>query len=173
MNTRILVPAGLLAALAFTGCAKKDVPLTDAQKATIRQEVIQTMQAMIAAEERLDANCVWAFHADVPGYLWADFDGRLYDYSGTRKSWAEYYADCTRLKFTTRRQEVMVLGPDAAYYLWHGSAEVTQKSGVSSKVAPWTARYLWRRIDGAWKIVGGQESYEPPQAGAPSEPKGT
>jgi len=56
----------------------------------------------------------------------------------------------------------MVLGPDAAYYLWHGAAEATQKNGVSATVDPWTARYLWRRIGGAWKIVGGQESYAPP-----------
>jgi predicted alpha/beta superfamily hydrolase/ketosteroid isomerase-like protein len=152
---------GLAAGAAFAA------DLTEAQQAASRQEVIQTIQGMIAAEERLDADAVWACHADVPGYLWADVDGQLYDFAGTRKAWADYLANCARLKFTTQREEVVVLGPDVAWYLWHGAAEITGKDGAVTRVDPWTARYLCRRIGGAWKIVGGQESSLPPQPAPP------
>lgn len=148
---------GLVACSAFAD----DLPAT--QQAAIKQEVIQLLHGMLAAEERLDADAVWACHADVPGYLWADIDGKLYDFAGTKKSWADYYAVCAKLKFTTKREEVLVLGPDTACYLWHGAADITGKDGAVSRVDPWTARYVCRRIGGAWKIVGGQESSLPPQ----------
>ena len=137
--------------------------LTQAQQATIKQEVIGTFHGLLAAEERLDAGAVWAVHADVPGYWWADVDGKLYDFAGTKKSWADYYVTCAKLKFTTKQEEVLVLGPDLAFYLWHGAADITGKDGTVSRVDPWTARYLCRRIGGVWKIVGGQESSLPPQ----------
>lgn len=41
--------------------------LTATQQATIKHEVIQMLHGMLAAEERLDADAVWACHADVPG----------------------------------------------------------------------------------------------------------
>lgn len=141
--------------------------LSATRQAALRQEVLQAMHGMLAAEERLDAAAVWAYHADVPDYLWADIDGQLYDFAGTKKDWADFYAGCAKLKFTTKREEVMVLGPDLAFYLWHGSADVTGKDGAVSRGDPWTARYLLRRIGGAWKMVGGQESSPPAQPVTP------
>jgi hypothetical protein len=142
--------------------------LTAAQQAAIKQGVLQMLHGMLAAEERLDADAVWSVHADVPGYWWADTDGKLYDFAGTKKSWADYYVPCAKLKFTTQQEEVLVLGPDLAYYLWHGRADITGKDGTVSWVDPWTARYLCRRIGGVWKIVGGQDSSLPPQPVPPA-----
>jgi uncharacterized protein (TIGR02246 family) len=158
----------LTAAVVLAACSAFAAPLSQEKQAAIRQEVLQTLHGMLAAEERLDAAAVWAYHADVPDYLWADIDGQLYDFAGTKKDWADYYAGCAKLKFTTKREEVMVLGPDLAFYLWHGSADVTGKDGAVSRGDPWTARYLCRRIGGAWKIVGGQESSLPPQPVTPA-----
>jgi hypothetical protein len=150
--------AVVVAAVSVAACRRSSSVPTEAEQAIIRQEVIQAVQGMLAAEERLDAAAVWAFHADVPGYLWADVDGKLYDFAGTKKAWADYIAGCERIKFVTRRQEVDVLGPDAALLLWQGSADVTQKGGAVSRTDAWTARYLFRRIGSTWKITGGQES---------------
>ena len=159
MKTKLLL-AALLALAAGSAFA---ADLTQAQQATIKQEVIATFHGLLAAEERLEADAVWAYHADVPGYWWADADGKLYDFAGTKKSWADFYVPCAKLKFTTKQEEVMVLGPDTAFYLWHGAADTTMKDGSVTHVDPWTARYLFRRIGSAWKIIGGQESSLPPQ----------
>jgi ketosteroid isomerase-like protein len=153
----------LAALLALAAGAAYAADLTEKQQAAIRQEVIATVQSMFAAEERLDANAVWAYHADVPGYLWADINGQLYDHAGAKKVWIDYITSCAKLTSTTKREEVMVLGPDLAFYLWHGSVEATQKDGAVFRNEVWTARYLCRRINGAWKIVGGQESSTPSQ----------
>ncbi len=153
---------GLIARSAFAA------DLTQAQQATIKQEVIATFHSMLVAEERLDGAAVWAFHADVPGYWWADVDGKFYDFTSTKKMWVEYYVPLAKLKFTTKQEEVMVLGPELAYYLWHGAADSIEKNGTVSHVDMWTARYLFRRIGGAWKIIGGQESSPPPQVAPPA-----
>jgi uncharacterized protein (TIGR02246 family) len=166
-TTRIaaLLFAALPCLIADTAFA---APLSEKQQTVIRQEVLQSMHGMLAAEERLDTAAVWAYHADVPDYLWADIDGQLYDFAGTKKNWADYYAGCAKLKFTTKREEVQVLGPDLAFYLWHGSADVTAKDGAVTRGDPWTARYLLRRIGGNWKMVGGQESSSPAQPVTPA-----
>jgi ketosteroid isomerase-like protein len=165
MKTRhpILAAWSLAALLGLAAGAAYAADLTETQQAAIRQEVIAAVQSMFAAEQRLDANAVWTFHADVPGYLWADINGQLYDYAGAKKVWIDYIANCAKLTSTTKREEVMVLGPDLAFYLWHGSVDATQKDGAVFHNEVWTARYLCRRINGAWKIVGGQESSAPPQ----------
>jgi uncharacterized protein (TIGR02246 family) len=167
MKTNRVAAFSLAALLSLASSQAFAADLTTVQQAAIRQEVLQAMHGMLAAEERLDAAAVWAYHADVPDYLWADIDGQLYDFAGTKKNWADYYAGCAKLKFITKREEVMVLGPDLAFYLWHGSAEVTGKDGAVSRGDPWTARYLLRRIGGAWKMVGGQESSSPAQPVTP------
>ena len=61
---RVLLAAlfGLAASSAFAA------DLTEKQQAVIHREVIATFQSLLAAEERLDADAVWAFHAEVPGY---------------------------------------------------------------------------------------------------------
>ena len=59
--------------------------LTASQQAAIKQEVIQMLHGMLAAEEHLDAGAVWAVHADVPDYWWANVDGKLYDFAGTSR----------------------------------------------------------------------------------------
>jgi uncharacterized protein (TIGR02246 family) len=168
MKTPIIAALILAALPGLTTGSAFAAPLSQEKQTAIRQEVLQTMHGMLAAEERLDAAAVWAFHADVPDYLWADIDGQLYDFAGTKKNWADYYAGCVKLKFTTKREEVMVLGPDLAFYLWHGSADVTGKDGAVSRGDPWTARYLLRRIGGTWKMVGGQESSPPAQPVPPA-----
>jgi len=141
--------------------------LAEKEQAAIRQDVSAAVQGMFAAEGRLDAEAAWAYHADVPGYRWADIDGQFYDYAGARKVWADYIANCTKLTSTTAHEEVMVLGPNLAFYLWQGTVEATQKDGSVSRNEVWTARYLCQRINGAWKIVGGQESALPPQLAPP------
>jgi ketosteroid isomerase-like protein/predicted ester cyclase len=148
-----LLLAALLGLTASTTLATDD--------STIRTQVIQTVQGMIAAEERFDAAAVLAVHADVPGYRWVDTDGTAYDFAGSRKVWTDFFTGCTKLKYTTLHEEVLVLAPDLAFYTWTGSADVTPKDGPRTRHELWTARYLCRRIDGAWKIIGGQESSAP------------
>ena len=146
----------MTALIGFAGCA---TPAAD--ESAIRTQVIQTIQGMIAAEERLDAAAAWAVHTDAPGYCWVDTDGTAYDFAGTKKAWTGYLAGCAKLKYTTINEDVLVLGPDLAFYTWTGSADVTPKEGPRTRNDRWTARYLCRRINGAWKIIGGQESSAP------------
>ncbi len=141
------------------------VPPLDA--AAIRREVLQSVRGMITAKERLDAAAAWASHADLPGYLWTDIDGAIHPFVDTQRIWADFLPGCAQLKYTTKREEVEVLSPDAALFLWHGAATITAKEGKTTQHDAWTACYLCRRIKGEWKIVGGQESSAPPPAVAP------
>jgi ketosteroid isomerase-like protein len=171
MKTPNLAAFALAALLGLAASRASATDRTETQQAAIRQEVTQAMHGMLAADERVDFAGVWAFHADVPTYLFADVDGKLYDYAGTKKVWSDFYAGCANLKLSTKREDVLVLGPDIALYRWHGAADITRKDGTTVRVDPWSATYLCRRISGAWKIVYGHESALPPQAVPPIQGK--
>jgi ketosteroid isomerase-like protein/predicted ester cyclase len=127
----------------------------------IRRDVLQLIQGMRAAQERLDAAAALSCHANLTSYLWTDIDGSLHRFADTRDRWADFLAGCAQLRFTTKREEVEVIDSDNALYLWHGAVDSTSKDGLPSHHDSWTSCYLVRRSNGTWQIIGGQESSAP------------
>lgn len=86
MSHTILASITLMMALAFTGCAKKEARLTEAQKAMIRQEVIRAMKPMWVACEKMDPAIMTKYCMDSPEFAFATADGKVYSYAEFCKS---------------------------------------------------------------------------------------
>ena len=142
-----------------------DRPATN--EAATRQAVSLAMKGFLAAGERVDLEGVWAFNATTPDYQYADMEGKLFDLAGARKSWSDSFAGFLKAKYTTRQENILVLGPDTAVHVWNGSCACTLKDGAVVNVEPLTFTSIWRRIDGAWKIFRFHESAPPPQPTTP------
>ena len=159
----------LLAALfGFTARAAIAADLTERQQAAIRQEVDHAMKGFIAGCERIDVGSTLKFEADVPEFRFADTDGQLYDYPAFKKNLTTLFAGSSAQKIITQRQEIAVLGIDAALVEWHGALELVLKDGAVLRADPYNASFLFRRMDGAWKIVYQHESGPPPQPVPPA-----
>lgn len=163
MNPRTLTPTVLAAALAFTGCQKQDVPLTEAQQAVIRAEVLQAAKPMFAAFEKVDLDTALKLSQDGTDFELITADGKAYTYAGFKKDGAEFFASLSGQQLTRQKEKVLVLAPNAALYLWQGRYDVMPKDGTLVRSDPFAVTYLYRKIGGQWKFVYGHESGLPHQ----------
>ena len=169
MRFRPFVPAILAAVLALAGCCKLEAPLTEAQKAAIRQEVLQTVKPMWAACEAMDPGILAKYCQDGPEFRFATSDGKVYSSAEFAKTWSEMVALFPSQKVVLRREAVVVLAPDAALYCWEGANDMVQKDGTVLRTDPMSGAYLFRKAGNAWKGTCFQESGLPPAPVKPGE----
>jgi hypothetical protein len=171
MITRTLAPAILAVALAFTGCAKKEAPLTEDQKAVIRQEVLQAMKPLWTACEKMDPAIMTKYCLDGPDFAFAMPDGKVHTFAEFSKLWAEMIPQIPAQKLVIRSEKVIVLAPDAVLYCWQGGNDMIQKDGAVLRADPMAGTYLLRKVDGAWKGTYLHESSLPMAPVKPTEPE--
>ena len=161
MDIRNIFSPALALAIALTcfGCQNiSQSALSASRQAEIRAEISQVADNFLAALEHVDANAAMAFLADVPEFRHADNEGHLMDYAGQRRGMNGFFAVATSQKTSTKRQEVVVLGPDSALYIWQGSVTVNLKNGAQLASPTFVVNALFKRIDGTWKVLYWQES---------------
>jgi len=160
MNLRALAPLAFAGILALTGCGRRATALTEAQKTTIRQEVLQVMKPFFAEAERMDPN-VEKTCLDNPDFAYASIDGKSYAYPEFKKMWAEAVSQFASQSFVIRGEKVIVLAPDAALYCWCGANDMVQKNGTVLRADPYCGTYLLRKMGGTWKVTYMHESSLP------------
>jgi steroid delta-isomerase-like uncharacterized protein len=167
-TSTVLTLAAVLGLAAVSACS---APLSEKKQAAIRQELTQVMQDYTAACEHVDCAAAMKFAADVPEFRYADIDGKQYDYAGFNKVSTDFFAGFSAMKATTRNQEILVLGADTAFVIWHGACDLIQKDGTVLRSDPYNITCLFKRFDGTWKFVFSQESGVPFQPGPPQAAK--
>ena len=149
------------------GKAKKST-LTDATKATVTQEVLQTVKAMFAAAAKV---VPWPdiskFCWDTPEFAFLMPDGKVYNYADFGKFWGEFASQFSAQRFAIRTEKVIVLGPDQALYFWQGGVDEVQKDGIVLTQDPYCGTYLFRKVNREWRMAYGHESGLPPTAAKP------
>ena len=158
MKTPTPIAFALTAVLGLAAVSAFSAPLSEKKQAAIRQEMTLVMQDYLATCNRVDCAAMLTFLADVPEFRFADIDGKQYDYAGFKKSVTDQFAGLSAAKCTTRKQEILVLGPDTALVIWHGAIDLTQKDGSGLRSDPYNVTFLFKRLGGAWKIVAQHES---------------
>jgi len=169
MKSRMLALVLLVLAFVFSGCAKQEAPLTEAQKATIRQEVLQAMKPIWTACEKMDPT-VMRFTQNAPEFSFATSDGKVYSHTEFSETWADMVTQFPSQKLDIRSEKVIVLAPDAALYCWQGVNDMMLKDGSVLRADPMSGAYLLRKVGGAWLGIHFQESGPAPTPVKPTEP---
>jgi ketosteroid isomerase-like protein len=140
----------------FASCTPDTAESADER---VRTAVTAALRSLEAAERALDAEAVLGHFADV-----ADF--HVYD-DGTALTYGELAAQARRALPALAAIEggfadvrVVVLGPDAALSTARFRETVTTKDGETA-ASRGTATWLWRLMEGAWRITYGQIDREP------------
>ncbi len=164
MNSRNLIPAIFATTLAFMGCWKKDIPLTEAQKAALVAEVKPITQAWKEAAERSDFHASMALYAPSPDFpqAYADVEGRLNDFPGLRKAAQDSYEGATHYDIILGKQMFTVLGPDLVLWAFQGAWKGSLRNGAEYKCDAVAVSFLFRQVEGTWKIVYQHESSPAP-----------
>lgn len=159
---RTLIRAGFLT-VTLSASAQAQEPLTEAQQAQIRTEVLQAVKPLFSAVERLDIQTMRALSHKSPDFTFVMPDGTSYGFEEVLVTAKELFANLSGQKMVTLKDRVLVLAPDAALYLWQGRNDVMQKDGMLLRSDPYCCTYLYRKVDGQWKFAYGHESGLPAQ----------
>ena len=175
MTRRVLVVFVLAAVLVVAGCRPQPpAPLTAAEQAAIRDEVMATVKALFAAAESLDMEAGKRLVIDGPEFFYVMPDGAVLSLAELMKYGSEMLATLSDQVFITQKEHLIVLGRDTALYVWQGRNARTQKDGTVVRSDPYAATYLLRKVDGVWKLAYAHESglpYQPvkPEGAAPAK----
>lgn len=139
--------------LTAVACSRGVAEMDESQRTRITQAIEQAMRSFEAAERALDAERLIGHFAAVPDfYLYNDGDRLTY----------EVVSAGVRGTFPTLRSieggfsdvHVMVLAADAALATARFQETVTDSTGTATRLHG-AASWLWRQVNGEWRIVYG------------------
>lgn len=161
MKSHVLVAA--LTLLFSVGCtSRQSEELTMHQKDQIKSEVKVVGESIIAKFQQMDWTGGLQFYANTPDWVMFNADGSQWDYQTTAKSMASLTdinnQPVTAYKWTTIRQDFIVITKDIVICAWVGKDEYTMKSGekVIYDAHPYTM--VFKKIAGRWKVIYQQDS---------------
>ncbi len=120
------------------------------------------MQSFAAAERALDADGLIAHFAPVPEFHVYN-DGQRLDYEAISANVRNGFPSLRSIEGGFHDIQVLVLAPDAAL-VTAGFREVIADDAGSVTRVRGAASWLWRCIDGSWRIVYGHADHYPDDA---------
>jgi hypothetical protein len=146
-------------------------PLTEAEKALVKQEVLKAVKPMFAAAEKMDPNFVRKFCLDTPEFQITWFNGNMTDYEESDKTWKRFASRYKSQGIEILAEGVNVLTTDMALYYWQGRDKLIQSDGESVCFDPFAETTLLRKVGNEWKIATKTDSgiltVPPNPAGSP------
>ena len=102
-------------------------------------------------------------YADIPDFLAVSGDGMIRNYKDFKKICKDYYDSLKEQKLTTTREIFHVLDGITVLLCWSGNIDAFFKNGDSMKMQNYSVTFLFRKINGEWKVIHSHESALPPQ----------
>jgi ketosteroid isomerase-like protein len=137
--------------------------MDDRERRAVAAAVGAAMRSFEAAERALDAERLVAHFAPVPGFR-VFSDGEAADYASMTAGIRAGFAALRAIEGGFHDLEVIVLAPDAALATAGFREAVTDSSGVVTRQYG-AASWLWRRLEGGWRIVYGHADHRPDTGG--------
>jgi ketosteroid isomerase-like protein len=152
-----------LFAILIIGCTSQaPKPMTDSEKEAIKSEVKKEFTAMVEACMKVDLQTALSYYWDSPDFKGFGVDGELIDYATFKKANEEFFNAVQTLQFLSIKEDIKVLASDLAIFIWQYKAEIDLKTGEKMNFDKIGVTYLYKKIDGVWKIVYYHESALPP-----------
>jgi len=141
------------------GCtSQQSEQLTQQQRDQIKNEVKVVVDSIVAKAERLDIGGTIQYYWDSPEFLAYNPDGSRSDFQALKKMIVWFADSVSAFKLATVRDEFPILTKDLVIYVWCGNDELTLKSGDKIKYDPDAQTFVFRKLDGKWKMVYLHES---------------
>jgi len=153
---------GLGAALAVGGSASGG-RVNEVDIARIERGVRAAVAQVIRGCEALDLEMAFGPYLKTEAFRMVSREGVLCDYRRFFRDNEDYLKRCSEFRLATLAEYLGVLGPHAAVFLWVYRAEAVFESGVSEVFDPAAATFVFREMDGEWRIVSYHESGVPPR----------
>ena len=133
--------------------------MDDTQRKLVEAAVREAMEAFERAERGLDADALIATFAPVPGFhIYSD--GKRLSYDAMTSYIRDAFPTLRSIEGGFVDLTIFVLASDAALATGTFRESTTDAAGTSARVRG-AASWLWREIDGRWRIVYGHADHYP------------
>ncbi len=136
--------------------------LSNSEQKAIERELKEAINTLVSGCETLNMEQAFSVFWNSPDFVMMGTDGSMHDYQAYVGSNVAYLMTCSAFRLTTFREEVRILDRNTAVVAWGYRADATLKTGEQEAVANAGATFVFRRMDGVWKVVTCHESSVPP-----------
>jgi len=137
------------------GCSpQQSEQLTQQQIDQIKNEVKVVVDSITLGT---DVNVRMQYYWDSPEFLAFNLDGSQADRETVRRS-HEWLDDSVVAIKLSLHDEYPVVTKDLVISVWHGTEELGLKSGDKVEYQPRVQTFVFRKLEGKWKIVYSHES---------------
>lgn len=157
MKLKLLVIIMLLLA----SCNTANKPMTDEQKAAVKEEATVVVQQAIDALKTSNTEQWFNSMENSPDATFISF-GDLYTYDQMKEMAAQYLPQIKKQTFVTKYEKYIIVDPDCFVYIWQGDNGMYMTSGDSTILKDYVLSYTFRKNKDGWKLVAGHESQKAP-----------
>ncbi len=156
----------LLMSLVASTCVIASLTAADAvqNKNTKDEDIVTTINALMdnvsRTAETLDAKKALSVLTDDKDAVFF-FCSKPYNRQELEKKLAKIYGNLSSMKINMNKPSVKVLAPDAAVWIATGTSSSVSKSGEKYEELL-TETWIWKKIDGKWKVIHYNESATTP-----------
>jgi hypothetical protein len=156
MKVKLLIPLLLLMAACTT-----DKPMTDEQKATVKEEGSAVVNEFFDAMKNSNLEKLLTMVENTPDFTYIT-GGEILTYEMQQEMAKQYMPYVERQTFITKSEKYVIIDPFCFIYLWQGDNGVYMTSGDTSILEDYVLSYTFKKSDSGWKLVFGHESQKAP-----------
>ncbi len=150
-------PVLLLLLVVCFSCGTNNKPLSDSQKEKVISEVKPVASEIIKGAQEVNFDLIDSLTYDSPDYTYIN-GGKVYSYKEIIDGFKPLFATLSNQKATIASEKYAVLDKSTVLYTVAASWEMNFKDGHSVLQEPWVTQFLFKKIDGKWKVVSTIES---------------
>jgi len=154
MKTQLFL---LLLLVVCFSCGTNNRPLSDTQKEKVISEVKPVASEIIKGAQEVNFGLIDSLTYNSPDYTYI-IGGRVYSYKEIIEGFKPLFATLSNQKATIASEKYAVLDKSTVLYTVVASWEMNFKDGHSIIQEPWVSQFIFRKIDGKWKVVSTMES---------------
>jgi ketosteroid isomerase-like protein len=149
MKAQMLVPGLLILCLA---CASQQSDqLTQQQQDRIKSEIKAVTDSFMGRWQRMDVEGALQYYS--PDFVCFGSGGKRVDLQGYKKENTDLFKSATAYKWTSYREDFIVITKDTVVCAWDGKNEVSMKSGETIAFDPSHYTFAFKRIAGQWRLA--------------------
>jgi hypothetical protein len=156
MKVKLLILLLLLMAACTT-----DKPMTDEQKATVKEEGSAVVNEFFDAMKNSNLEKLLTMVENTPDFTYIT-GGEILTYEMQQEMAKQYMPYVERQTFITKSEKYVIIDPFCFIYLWQGDNGVYMTSGDTSILEDYVLSYTFKKSDSGWKLVFGHESQKAP-----------
>lgn len=147
--------------LTLAGCTAWGFARMPAQD-SVKKEIEEAIGTIFRDLQNMDAESLYQSYAESPEFIQITTEGAMFDFQLAKNLHERWFGILSSLKVTTENQIIRILPGNTVICSWFGKMEMATKQGAQLKTDAFGITFIFRKVDGKWKVIHQQGSSLPP-----------